>query len=419
MLTPEKAIEKAAALQRLGVTQSELLDPLRLMDLSMNDVEELQNQIVEMAKSFAEFNEETGRFEIPKGVRLQLREIGTTIGFDYDQITKLALGAKDLDMKMSKIQFPETSEENKELIANLAEFDPGRNEYVIKYQGASGETITKTISELQKEDIDLLAEKSKPIEMIDLARQQLDSSQEIINILRSIESRTGYALGGTAVAEKSQQTMVDLFNILEKTVGGEKLSIEGMREGLESGITTLFSSLKEGDVIGGVSTSLESLGTYLKDAFKGGVEDATKAIGDFKLSLDPFAKEVFKMYEKTKLPPEEKDNVVGQGDDFILQTHPQDKLKIIGGTDLYGERTGKGGSSLVENKINGDINLKITIDAPANVDSDRIRAAFEDNAVMQKIVETFIKTVNNNGVTGSISPTEMRARISGMANRGL
>jgi len=38
----------SAALQRLGVTQSELLDPLRLMDLSINDPGELQNQLVQM-----------------------------------------------------------------------------------------------------------------------------------------------------------------------------------------------------------------------------------------------------------------------------------------------------------------------------------------------------------------------------------
>ena len=37
----------AAAMQRLGVAQSDLLDPLRLMDLSANDPTELQNQIVQ------------------------------------------------------------------------------------------------------------------------------------------------------------------------------------------------------------------------------------------------------------------------------------------------------------------------------------------------------------------------------------
>ncbi len=60
---PEGAIETAAALQRLGVTQSQLLDPLRLMDLSQNDPEELQRQIADLGKDFVKLNEK-GQFEI-------------------------------------------------------------------------------------------------------------------------------------------------------------------------------------------------------------------------------------------------------------------------------------------------------------------------------------------------------------------
>ena len=57
MFDPEKAIEMAASMQRLGVAQSSLLDPLKLMDLAQNDPAELQNQIAEMGKSFVQLNE--------------------------------------------------------------------------------------------------------------------------------------------------------------------------------------------------------------------------------------------------------------------------------------------------------------------------------------------------------------------------
>ena len=63
MFNPEDAIKTAAALQRLGVTQSDLLDPLRLMELGQNDPAELQNQIAEMSKQFVKLGKD-GNFEI-------------------------------------------------------------------------------------------------------------------------------------------------------------------------------------------------------------------------------------------------------------------------------------------------------------------------------------------------------------------
>jgi hypothetical protein len=44
LFSPDKAIELAASMQRLGVANSELLDPLRLMDMAQNDPAELQTK---------------------------------------------------------------------------------------------------------------------------------------------------------------------------------------------------------------------------------------------------------------------------------------------------------------------------------------------------------------------------------------
>ena len=78
LYNPEKAIEMSSALQRLGVTQSDLLDPLRLMDLSLNDPTELQNQLVKMTEQFVQLNEK-GQFEIAPQGKLQLREISKVL----------------------------------------------------------------------------------------------------------------------------------------------------------------------------------------------------------------------------------------------------------------------------------------------------------------------------------------------------
>ncbi len=84
---PEGAIETAAALQRLGVAQSDLLNPLRLMDLSANDPEELQRQVTDLGKSFVELNEK-GQFQIMPGEKRRLREIASAMGMQYDQVVK-------------------------------------------------------------------------------------------------------------------------------------------------------------------------------------------------------------------------------------------------------------------------------------------------------------------------------------------
>jgi methyl-accepting chemotaxis protein len=52
VLTPEGAIETAAAFQRLGVSAGALADPFALMNQSINDPQGLQDSLVDVAKQF-------------------------------------------------------------------------------------------------------------------------------------------------------------------------------------------------------------------------------------------------------------------------------------------------------------------------------------------------------------------------------
>ncbi len=142
---PEGAIETAAALQRLGVTQSQLLDPLRLMDLSQNDPEELQRQIADLGKDFVKLNEK-GQFEIIKGEQRRLKEVAKELGMMPAEFAKMAIGAKELEDKLQKIKFPDRiTEEQKQFIANRAEMNE-KGEYVISYEGKDRE-----VNDLMKE----------------------------------------------------------------------------------------------------------------------------------------------------------------------------------------------------------------------------------------------------------------------------
>jgi Skp family chaperone for outer membrane proteins len=97
VMDPEGAINMANAFQRLGAGTSALLDPLKLMDLSMNDPEELQNQLVKMTQQYTKFNKETGKFEITN--KRMFRELAKELGMSYNELTKMALGGADLDRK--------------------------------------------------------------------------------------------------------------------------------------------------------------------------------------------------------------------------------------------------------------------------------------------------------------------------------
>jgi hypothetical protein len=121
LFEPEKAIEMAAAMQRLGVAQGDLLDPLKLMDLAQNDPAELQNQIAQMSKQFVQLNAD-GHFEIMPGAKRQLMEIGKELGYNNGELERMALGGAELEQKMGKIKFPEfATKEQQEMLANITE----------------------------------------------------------------------------------------------------------------------------------------------------------------------------------------------------------------------------------------------------------------------------------------------------------
>ena len=148
MLDPSAAIDASAALQRLGATASSLTDPLQLMNLSQNNVPELQKQLGDLFKSYTQFDEKTGKFEIMPGARKQLKEVSLALGMDVKEVEKLALGTADLDKKLSEIDFSGFSveDETKELIASMATMKGG--DYVVKIEDEQGKQQEKTINEL-------------------------------------------------------------------------------------------------------------------------------------------------------------------------------------------------------------------------------------------------------------------------------
>jgi hypothetical protein len=106
LMSPEKAIDLAASLQRLGVSSSALLDPLKAMDLAQNDPEALQKEMINVSKEFTKLKADGSGFEILPGAKRRLREVASAMGMSADELANMSIKSADLDMKMSKIKFP-------------------------------------------------------------------------------------------------------------------------------------------------------------------------------------------------------------------------------------------------------------------------------------------------------------------------
>jgi hypothetical protein len=179
---PEGAIEMAAGLQRLGVTASGLLDPLRAMDLAANDPEGLQKEIINVTKEFTKFNEANGKFEIMPGSKRRLREIAKEMGIPAEELASMSIKAADFDMKMKQIQFPSlaTDDETKEMIAGMAQLKDGKAVINVKNE-QTGEVELKQVDQLTASDIESLkkTQEEDSMSIEEVAREQLSVSKQI------------------------------------------------------------------------------------------------------------------------------------------------------------------------------------------------------------------------------------------------
>jgi hypothetical protein len=279
VFNPEGAIEMAAGLQRLGVSSSALLDPLKAMDLSMNDPEQLQKEIGNIAKEFSSFNKETGKFEIMPGSKRRLMEVAKEMGIPAKELANMSIKASEFDMKMSKIKFPSlaASEEDKTLIANMSQMKGGEAFVQIK-NDTTGKMDEINVSKLTADQITKLKEQqadgNKTIE--ELAVDQL-------NVLQSIDAKTGSAVVATQFGKATAPAMDRFYNTMnvvrEESVkmvttgvntGNVREAVGGVTQPLEQGVIDFLSGKGSIETLNNTLTSLtNNITTTLKEITKG------------------------------------------------------------------------------------------------------------------------------------------------------
>jgi hypothetical protein len=276
LMSPEKAIDMSASLQRLGVTSSALLDPLKAMSMAENDPEALQKEMVKLGQEFTRFNEKTGKMEILPGAKRRMREVAQAAGMTAEEFSKMALKSADFEMKLKQIKMPDIvggNQETKELIASMAQMSGSVATIKVK-DSETGKIEEKKVEDLTPDDIKELQkaneESSKSIE--DIAMNQLDETKQIKSLLDSGAVATKFAKATTPTLTKFYGQVSSAYKNIAKSTSEVIGTTQQQRKAQES----IYQPVS-GIIQGGLSGDKEMMVKSTKELG----ENLFKTLGDF------------------------------------------------------------------------------------------------------------------------------------------
>ena len=335
VLSPEGAIETAAAFQRLGVAAGTLADPFALMNASINDPGALQDSLVDVAKQFTYFDEKTKTFKInPQGV-LTLREMEQQTGVSAKEMSKLGLAAAEADKRISAIGAAglNIKEDDKQYLANIAKMGEG-GEYEVKIKDDSGIEQTRKLSELTQDEFDKLIKEQKegPKTLEELARSQMNLSEITKNDVAAIRAKV---VGGAVSAGQVLDTREGIYRAGTALTGAVSNagSTKDIRRESERAISDL-GQLKD-DVFKNNMSTTDALSKYF--------ERAGNQAGEVN---EKFKDTMTKAIEEARANTTDKtaiERAMQQGYDYVLgKVAPKAEEKRAGGNEPI--------SSLIEGK---------------------------------------------------------------------
>ena len=285
VLDPGKAIDVAAAFQRLGVSVGNLADPFALMNQSINDPSGLQNSLADVAKSFTYFDEKTQSFKInPQGV-LTLREMETEIGVSAAEMSKMGLAAADLDRRLSQVKtagLKFANEEDKQYLANIAKMgEKGQYEVTLK------DNTKKELQNLNQEEFDELIKQQKdaPKTMEEIQKSQLGFTKSIEADIRAIKDKLVLGLASSQAANIEGLTSIvkNFASNAQKMVPesdeirlGVKGVVENIQNVLSTGMKDGFQSITFGESINKMKETLLQKSSNMDDKMFKVIQDLAK-----------------------------------------------------------------------------------------------------------------------------------------------
>lgn len=283
VLTPEGAIETAAAFQRLGVAAGNLADPFQLMNQSINDPSGLQDSLANISKQFTYFDEKTQTFKInPQGV-LTLREMEKSANLAQGSLSKMGLAAAELDKRVSDVNragLKFASEEDKQYLANIAKM--GKTG---KYEVELKDGTKKELANLNQDEFDemIKAQKEQPKTMEEIARSQMTTSDVIKGDVSAIRN----ALLGGIISPRGLLQGAEGARKVATTATGEVSKRLSSTEEVRNQTTQFFGTLKDfikdmssGDIktTDAAAKALTKVGTQMQGIEQSLIKNLTEAM---------------------------------------------------------------------------------------------------------------------------------------------
>jgi hypothetical protein len=322
------------------------------------------------------------------------------MGLPLGQLSKMALASADLSEKMKKIQFPSATEDQKMMIANMAEMKGG--EYVVNFTDSKGNAVQdKKVTELSPDDIKALGEASKPKSMEELAKGQLTTLEKINASINTLGGRLPYAIAGSKIGKEAQEAPRDLYAAIEKTFSGESLKIKNLRKGIDENSDLVLGSLKkiatgEGSWEDISHTVKEISGNMIKFSKNVALELKNKS-SEAGSELTNSNNRIVKGASTAVKTAADKVQQVVKVEDFVIKTLPQDTLVMAGGTKLNDNQSQTNTNSTI------DVNFTLKIESNQTIDEKQLAVMFENTGVKQKMIEVIKTGGFNGGLTGGNS----------------
>jgi len=412
MFDPEKAIEMAASMQRLGVAQSSLLDPLKLMDLAQNDPAELQNQIAEMGKSFVQLNEK-GQFEIMPGAKRQMREIEQAMGLPAGELAKMSLASAELEDKMSKIRFPDLDidEDKQKMIANMAEMGKD-GKYEVQVEDENGKMMTKAIEDLNEKDVAYLEKvaSTAPKTMEDLAKSQLTSLESIQADIKSIADKSGLGIARTKTTGKVLDTSRQISSGIQKTLSPKQLDTKNLASSIDDGIDRnldILKRLSEGEITktqaaSELKESLSKLSTFIDDTFRTSISNAG-------VELDKILKNNPVLNQMTQAATGDFRGINKiKKDTSDAEYKNKKEISNVRNTSTNQGNTTSTTNAQSDKPIEITLNHNIDLKTNGNIDTNQIVMALKNTDVQQGMAGALKEAIYSNGL---MAPTSNKTQL--------
>jgi len=420
---PEGAIEVAAAMQRLGVANSELLDPLRLMDMAQNDPAELQNQLSKMTEQFVQLNEK-GQFEIMPGAKRQLREISQSLNIPYETLTKMAIGTKELDMKMQQMDFSKYNftEEQRSMIANLAEMgDDGQFKISIKGESLNLDEAMTQIAGMGEKERDKFFEATKPKNVEELAKEQLTTLVDINSNIKALKV-VDFAVAGTRAAKQALEApRLITREVADVFTGTEATKISNLTKGIDEASSKILTDINklitgEGSMTQLLTTMSEAGKQFESFSMKGTeqmtvqyeesikkLSEANNVFIDILLNSGKKIKDLFMTdqnmnQQQTTTPP------------LPPASQPSPQMNNVNNTPPQANNNQNQSS----NNSPIDVNLNINASNP-NIDTNQIILALQNTGVKEAIVKAVTDGRYNNNLSSINSNPQQQMVIANNA----